>query len=513
MGSPLQALGDFAARAAGGALFGQNVGRSLFGAGQAVAGAAIGAASPIIGGILGLVGALGSGDDPPPDPLRPLKEAEAAIGRGDFETANERVRQFDELRLGSLRGATSRQGVAGVRGVASGGTTFARDRFAGEEVLLANQIQAVAGNFTGRELLSQIDFGPGPVGTASLLPIGAITDPTTKARFLETTPLDLRQGAFSQSELDRLNTALLARRLDNPGVRGVAINPNPTVIVDPSIAPDRDPVDVIPSGQFATSGPGVRGVSPRPLDPTRSQQRAARFVSERNAETAARIGRTPASPGQFADPRISLREFGALARDRELRRLGGASPEAPPLPQAPNPRPTTANSPNPAPPSNQVGVRQMGFNDSGPGAPTGIGGVLAGLGQGIGSVISGVTGLVQSPLGQSFIPIAQQAALSRLGGAPVASITGTNVATFSDTTGVRRAMAGTEPGEVDRLINRLQGEPQMIGAPFRLTSSGQARAETFALTLPNGRTEWFMPAGKPKTFTKARRIVRRCRPR
>ena len=50
--------------------------------------------------------------------------------------------------------------------------------------------------------------------------------------------------------------------------------------------------------------------------------------------------------------------------------------------------------------------------------------------------------------------------------------------------------------------------------PFRMTRSGNQVAQPFVNTRANGSSEWFIPAGKPKTWTKANVKRRRsCRPR
>lgn len=39
-------------------------------------------------------------------------------------------------------------------------------------------------------------------------------------------------------------------------------------------------------------------------------------------------------------------------------------------------------------------------------------------------------------------------------------------------------------------------------SPFRMSATGAAIAQPFVTTRPNGKAEWFVPAGKPKTWSK-----------
>jgi len=44
-----------------------------------------------------------------------------------------------------------------------------------------------------------------------------------------------------------------------------------------------------------------------------------------------------------------------------------------------------------------------------------------------------------------------------------------------------------------------------LGSPFHTTASGNQVAQPFVKSKANGKTEWFIPAGQPKTWTKASR--------
>ena len=69
------------------------------------------------------------------------------------------------------------------------------------------------------------------------------------------------------------------------------------------------------------------------------------------------------------------------------------------------------------------------------------------------------------------------------------------------------------PG-VDIVNETTAGSMGDLMAPFRMTASGNAVAKPFAGVRPNGKIEWFIPAGQPKTWSKASVKRRRsCHPR
>ena len=108
---------------------------------------------------------------------------------------------------------------------------------------------------------------------------------------------------------------------------------------------------------------------------------------------------------------------------------------------------------------------------------------------------------VNTPTIQPFPTPSQQNPMMYPGGSPVMPGGTTPVFTQLDFPGFDFAPQGSQGG----------GAPT---SPFRMTASGNQVAQPFVQTRSSGRSEWFIPAGQPKTWTKANVKRRRsCRPR
>lgn len=481
MGSPLQTIGDVAARIASGIFGGAGTGAAIFQAGSSAATAGVSLVSPLIGGALGLIGMLGSSTDPPEDPLTPLKRAEIALARGNIGEAREHARTWNERLEGRIVGRLRPQ-LPGPRIAQRQPVTMLPQ---GRDLDVIAATQRIAGGRTARELLSLLDFGGEPknISSSFLLPRGSITPPDAKARFLAEPPLELRRGDWSTREL----AALYAQPDPPKGVRGQAFGAAPEISIGPSVAPLGAAASDYPGLADAlqvrlTSGSGLRRSStPNPLHSRYLAQleRLGGFVAPQD---------TPPAP--VASPAVA------------------ASPPSPPAPAPASPGADMRGVPT-------ISLAQFGAiakasrEPAGTGEPVSNTGLLGGLNSALGGFVSAI-----NPILTAATPVAQQYVASRFssgalpGGTPMPLPMPTLPA---GNPGYQQAFVGNF--DLPGFDVAPQGAADLF-SPFRTTANGTQVAKPYAATKANGKTEWFIPAGQPTGFTKASRKKRRtCRPR
>lgn len=138
---------------------------------------------------------------------------------------------------------------------------------------------------------------------------------------------------------------------------------------------------------------------------------------------------------------------------------------------------------------------------------TGLGGLIDTLSgpaaTNLGNTIANIIGATRQPSGGNMMqPFPVNAPMERIA-IPNPVMPGGTTPVFGqfDLPGFDLAPQGSQRG----------GAPT---SPFRTTASGNQVAQPFVQTRSSGRSEWFIPAGQPKTWTKANVKRRRsCRPR